>query len=108
MTKIPGKPVRGSNSGRPIMVLLDVLGKRWTLRILWELYQCKTASFRDLRSKCEEVSPTLLNCRLKNLRMLKLVTLSDKGYELTMEGKSLSRKLTPLDTWANEWAKSLA
>ena len=29
--------VRGSTTGRPIMVLLDLLGRRWTLRILWEL-----------------------------------------------------------------------
>lgn len=107
MTKLPNKPVRGSKSGRPIMVLLDVLGKRWTLRILWELYQSRTASFRELRTKCEEVSPTLLNNRLKDLRALNLVTLSDKGYALTREGISLSRKLAPLDTWANEWAKSL-
>ena len=31
------RTVRGSRSGRPIMALLDLLGRRWTLRILWEL-----------------------------------------------------------------------
>jgi DNA-binding HxlR family transcriptional regulator len=31
------RAVRGSRSGRPIMVLLDLLGRRWSLRILWEL-----------------------------------------------------------------------
>jgi DNA-binding HxlR family transcriptional regulator len=31
------RSVRGSKSGRPIMALLDLLGRRWTLRILWEL-----------------------------------------------------------------------
>jgi DNA-binding HxlR family transcriptional regulator len=37
--KIPkvGKPVRGSTTGRPIMVALDLLGRRAALRILWEL-----------------------------------------------------------------------
>ncbi len=107
MAKIPGKPVRGSSSGRPIMVLFDVLGKRWTLRILWELHKGKAASFRDLQSKCDDVSPTLLNSRLKDLRALNLVVLDDEGYTLTREGVSLSRKLAPLDAWANEWAKSL-
>ena len=34
---IPGKPVRGSKTGRPIMALLDLLGRRWALRVLWEL-----------------------------------------------------------------------
>lgn len=107
MTKRPGQAVRGSTSGRPIMVLLDILGKRWTLRILWELNQSKSATFRDLRSRCEEVSPTLLNSRLKDLRALNLVSLESDGYALTKEGKSLSQKLAPLDAWASEWAKSL-
>ena len=31
------KPVRGSRTGRPVMVLLDLLGRRMALRILWEL-----------------------------------------------------------------------
>ena len=29
--------VRGSRTGRPVMALLDLLGRRWTLRIVWEL-----------------------------------------------------------------------
>jgi DNA-binding HxlR family transcriptional regulator len=33
----PGTKVRGSSGGRPIMALLDLLGRRWALRILWEL-----------------------------------------------------------------------
>lgn len=33
----PGVPVRGSTSGRQIMALLDILGRRWVLRIFWEL-----------------------------------------------------------------------
>ena len=107
MTKLPGTSVRGSKSGRPIMVLLDTLGKRWTLRILWELYQIDAATFRELRSRCEDVSPTLLNNRLKDLRALKLVTQGADGYGLTQQGQTLSRKLVPLDAWANEWAKSL-
>ena len=36
--------VRGSRTGRRIMALLDLLGRRWTLRILWEL------PYTDLRS----------------------------------------------------------
>ena len=30
----PGRRVRGSSTGRPIMALLDLLGRRMTLRIL--------------------------------------------------------------------------
>lgn len=107
MPKRPGQSVRGSQSGRPIMVLLDILGQRWTLRVLWELNQGGPATFRDLRSKCEEVSPTLLNTRLKALRDLGLVATTPSGYTLTDHGQSLSRKLAPLDAWANSWAEML-
>ena len=107
MAKLPGKPVRGSTSGRPIMVLLDVLGKRWTLRILWELSQEAAITFRELRARCEDVSPTLLNTRLKELRSLNLVAQDTGGYTLTKQGKSLTRKLAPLNNWANDWAQSL-
>jgi len=106
MTKLPGQSVPGSTSGRPIMVLLDLLGKRWTLRILWELYQEGPATFRDLRTKCEQVSPTLLNSRVKDLRNLHLLDSGANGYELTKLGWSLTHKLAPLDAWANDWAKT--
>lgn len=106
MAKLPGESVRGSTTGRPIMVLLDALGKRWTLRLLWELSQDGTGSFRELRSRCDDISPTSLNTRLKELRELGLVELRESGYELTDQGRSLSRLLKPLDKWANEWATS--
>ena len=89
------------------MVLLDVLGKRWTLRIIWELYLHGAATFRELRDRCEGVSPTSLNSRLKELRELKLIELSEEGYALTEQGESLSALLEPVDGWARQWAASL-
>ncbi|WP_298226258.1 helix-turn-helix domain-containing protein [Aquidulcibacter sp.] len=106
MHKLPGTPVRGSQTGRPIMVLLDVLGQRWTLRLLWELSH-DTATFRALRSRCDDVSPTVLNQRLKELRGLGLVDLGENGYELTSMGMALAGKFASLDAWANEWAENL-
>lgn len=107
MTKLPGMPVRGSQTGRPIMVLLDVLGQRWTLRLLWELGQ-GPATFRALRTRCDEVSPTLLNQRLKDLRELALIEQGEAGYALTEHGLALAQRLASLDGWANEWAAMLA
>lgn len=89
------------------MVLLDVLGQRWTLRLLWELGQ-GPATFRVLRARCDDVSPTLLNQRLKDLRELALVDLGEAGYALTDHGMALARKLASLDSWAGEWAAMLA
>jgi DNA-binding HxlR family transcriptional regulator len=86
------------------MVLLDVLGQRWTLRLLWELSH-ESATFRSLRARCDDVSPTVLNQRLKELRGLGLVDLGDRGYELTSMGMVLAGKFAALDAWANEWAE---
>ncbi len=106
MAKKPGSPVRGSTTGRPIMVLLDVLGQRWTLRILWELRTAR-ATFRDLQGRCDNVSPTVLNARLKVMRELALVDLDDHGYGLTKMGGELVDKFSRLDQWADKWAKAL-
>ena len=61
------RPARGSRSGRPIMALLDLLGRRWSLRILWELRNAALTS-RALRTACDEASPTVLQARLSELR----------------------------------------
>lgn len=106
MAKRPGARVRGSETGRPIMVLLDVLGQRWTLRLLWELRQ-GPATFRALQARCEDMSPTVLNKRLKDLRALSLLALGDGGYALTGHGTTLVRKFSALDRWAEEWAACL-
>ena len=99
----PGKPVRGSKTGRPIMALLDLLGRRWQLRVIWELSR-KPLNFRDLRAACGNISPTILNTRLGELRDAGIVTLNDNGYALTDEGRSLLKELTGLHGWAERWA----
>ncbi len=102
----PGAPVRGSRSGRPLMALLDALGRRWTLRILYEL-RAGPLPFRELRTACDGVSPSVLNDRLKMLRALGLVELQPEGYALTGDGASLGARLAELDTWAEAWAARL-
>ncbi len=98
--------VRGSTSGRPIMRLLDVLGKRWTLRILWELRD-ESLTFRDLQKRCDDLSPTSLNRRLKELRDLMLVVHGESGYEYSEKGKELGEQLLTLNRWAEQWAKEI-
>jgi DNA-binding HxlR family transcriptional regulator len=102
----PGKSVRGSKTGRPSMALLDLLGRRWALRILWELRD-EPRSFRSLQDACEGMSPSVLNQRLKELRETKLVDLDEDGYELTRLGVELQELLMPLDRFAKRWAKQL-
>ena len=65
------KRVRGSRTGRPIMVLLDLLGRRWALRLIWELRE-EPKRFRALQESIG-ASPTIINTRLSELREAKLV-----------------------------------
>lgn len=105
-TPLPGHPVRGSSSGRPIMALLDLLGRRWSLRVLWEL-QRSPASFRELQARCEGLSPSVLNTRLGELRRALLVENGEDGYRLTANGEELVRRCLPLAEWAEHWASRL-
>ncbi len=104
-TTRPGKVARGTRTGRPIMVLLDLLGRRWTLRILWELRDV-SLSFRDLQARCDQMSPSVLNTRLRELREGGVVE-SDPGagYLLTKHGRELLEALGPLQDWARAWQR---
>ena len=94
--------VRGSSTGRPIMVLLDLLGRRWTLRIVWELRE-HPRRFRELQDSIG-ASPTIINTRLSELREAKLVELDpDSGYRLTALGQELLRLFLPLHAWSEKW-----
>lgn len=105
---IPGKPVRGSRTGRPIMALLDMLGQRWVLRILWEL-RSTPLTFRELREHCDAMSPTVLNQRLRELRDAGVVVLEEPGgYALSPSGKELLDALMPLQRWAEQWQERMA
>jgi DNA-binding HxlR family transcriptional regulator len=99
------RAVRGSKTGRPIMALLDLLGRRWTLRILWELREQPLTS-RALRAACDEASPTVLQARLSELREAGLVELkSASGYGLTAMGRELHENFLPLHRFAERWRK---
>ena len=58
--KIPrlGDAVRGSKTGQPIMVLFDLIGRRWAMGILWNLSD-QDCTFRELQARCASLSPTV-------------------------------------------------
>lgn len=102
-TKRPS--VRGSRTGRPIMALLDLLGRRWTLRILWELRE-RSLTSRALREACDDASPTIIQTRVAELRAANLLELNpSRGYGLTAEGQNLLEMLLPLHQFAERWSK---
>jgi DNA-binding HxlR family transcriptional regulator len=92
---------------RPVMVLLDLLSRRWALRVLWELREGPLTS-RALRSACDEVSPGVLQTRVDELRSAGFVTRVERqGYALTEAGSGLLELLLPLSTFARDWSAQL-
>jgi DNA-binding HxlR family transcriptional regulator len=83
---------------------LDLLGRRGTLRLLWELRDGHAQSFRLLRDSADGISPSVMNTRIKELREARLVELTEAGYALTAAGLDLMRHLKPLSRWAEGWA----
>ncbi len=84
------------------MAALDLLGRRWALRILWELRE-GPLSFRALRERCDDVSPSVLNTRLAELRDAGLIEAGAAGYALSHAGAQLGAALAPLQAWADRW-----
>src|SRR3990167_7471929 len=98
------RPVRGSRTGRPIMALLDLLGRRWSLRIIWELRHGALTA-RALRTACDEASPTVLQARLAELRAAGLVDhTAGQGYGLTVRGREFMEAFMPLCDFAERLA----
>lgn len=104
-TPRPGRSVRGSRTGRPVMALLDLLGRRWLLRVGWELRD-GPVGFSDLQRRCGGISPSVLSTRLREGVDAGLWERDGDGaYRMTPEGRELIELLTPLDAWARRWAR---
>jgi len=85
------------------MALLDLLGRRWALRVIWELRDGPIL-FRPLQERCAGMSSSVLSQRLRELRVAGIVESADGGYRLTREGRRLLEVYPPLDAWAKRWA----
>ncbi len=92
---------------RAIMALLETLGRRWTLRILWELRDGPLTS-RALRAAAGDLSPTVLQARVNELRAARILTLGPGGYALTPLGTEFLDAFGPLYRFADRWAEAMA
>jgi len=86
------------------MALLDLLGRRWAMRILWELRD-GPLGFRALQERCDGMSSSVLNQRLAELLGAEVLERSDEGYRLSREGARLLEPLAELNDWAERWAE---
>jgi DNA-binding HxlR family transcriptional regulator len=90
------------------MAALDLLGRRWALRVIWEL-RGGPLGFRPLQQRCDNMSSSVLRVRLAELEAAALIERSDEGgYALTTVGHQLQNAIRPLTNWANSWAEIVA
>jgi DNA-binding HxlR family transcriptional regulator len=84
---------------RPMATVLDQLGRRWSLRLIWELRR-DTVSFSELRERTG-VSPSMLTTRLRELEALGVVEKDGaRRYRLSGGGRELARILYEVNRWA--------
>ena len=81
-------------------LLTDVLGRRWALRVVWELRR-GALTFRALQAACGQISPSVLQSRLHELVRLGIIEkIPRMGYRLSASGELLYRALEPVADWA--------
>lgn len=88
------------------MALFDLLGRTWAMGIVWQLSDGPT-TFRGLQARCDHMSASLLNRRLKDFRTTGLVARTDAGYALTPLGEELAAHLKVMGAWSLRWAEAL-
>ncbi len=95
----------------PVAKSADVLGDRWTLLILRELFFGQER-FEDLQSR-SGASPQMLTDRLRHLRdkeIIKRIAYQDRPsryrYALTDKGKDLFSVLYAMRNWAERWERA--
>ncbi len=93
----------------PVACSLDVLGDRWTLLIIRDLFLGRTR-FRDFLSSPEGIPTNILSERLERLLAQKIVQqipASDGtkrlAYSLTKKGRALGPLLTAMRDWGLKW-----
>ncbi len=89
----------------PVASTLDLVGDRWTLVVLRDLFLGKHY-FDELLASDEAIATNILSARLKHLQALQMVSVSvdrdnrrRKRYALTERGKSFAPVLIALARW---------
>jgi DNA-binding HxlR family transcriptional regulator len=98
-------PASRTRTNRPIVQLLDLMGRRWTMRIVWELRE-QPLGFRELQARCDGMSPSVLTQRLGELEAARIAARDAAGaWALTASGRELLRRFLPVIEWAEAWAR---
>jgi DNA-binding HxlR family transcriptional regulator len=90
----------------PVARTLDLIGERWTILILRDLFLQGPRRFQDFQESLRGVAPNTLSARLKALERNRLIArrlYSDHPprleYRLTERGKSLGPVVKAMRDW---------
>lgn len=94
-------------SGCPISSGLDVLGDRWSLLVIRDLFVHGTRTYSEFRGSAEQIASNILASRLKLLTGLGLIERTDpegparnNAYQLTHKGEALQTVLGEFAKWS--------
>lgn len=80
---------------------LAMSGRRWALRVVWEL-RVGPLNFRAIQAACGDISSSVLQQRLHELRAAGVIEMIPSlGYRLSTAGERLFQVLAQLDKWSN-------
>ena len=101
----------GRRSPCPVACTLDVLGDRWTLLVIRDLFLGRTR-FKDFEESPEGIPTNILSERLERLLAAEIVEqvpvgegAKRFGYRLTWKGKALGPVLVAIRDWGLKWEK---
>ena len=93
----------------PVARTLDIIGERWTILVVRDLYLLGPRRYQDFIDSLEDVSPNTLSSRLKTLEANGVVERSFYSnhppraeYQLTDKGKDLGVVLKALRGWGEK------
>jgi DNA-binding HxlR family transcriptional regulator len=97
---------KASKTSDPLVDAFGLLGRRWALRLLWELRGGPVGA-RALRGRTDDISSSVLYTRLGELVTAGLVR-QDRvlDYELTPLGRDLVKAIAPLEQWSKRWSRT--
>ena len=93
----------------PVARTLDLIGERWTLLILRDLFLKGPRRFQDFQESLSGIAPNTLSARLKDLEASDLIARKLYSehpprleYHLTDRGNSLGPVLKALRAWGQK------
>lgn len=111
MTKPKAKPAALRRSPCPVACSLDIVGDRWTLLVIRDLFLGRSR-FRDFAASPEGIPTNILSDRLERLLQHAIVEqipahdgTKRLAYALTKKGRALGPLLEAMRDWGLKWDK---